>query len=468
MANIEAKTLNEESWESYWQNRPLPILDASKTSLQQMLRRVDRVRTADVANVVLADPLLTLQALRLIGRRERSSLAAEVVSIENIVMLMGTTPFLERFCCLPTVESILLPDAAADYALFQQQVFFVRYLARLALVFADLRHDARLDEIRIASILCRSNDLLRLVGRKQDSRLPAPVPNVCPLLLRLHIPHAVIELLNDPVDAPQRVSLQASVMRLADAFQNGWWQHQVQEELDLVSSILDIQPEITWQALCRVTLSLAADPSFSPEIIQPARWLPMLPGEWPAPAGATPAESKAETQTSPVQSDILTVRMQALHLAGKQRAPAKDIMSLTVRALSEGLGMRRIAFMLLAPGQQELRARFVLGVRQDDPLRHMVIYLDPANVFTKLVEKSQGIWLNETNTAQLLPRFPENFRRCYQAQEFCLMSIFAGTKPLGVIVADRNGTDVLSEYHYQHFKQICLLTTQALGHSVGQ
>ena len=468
MAHIEPNVSHEECWEEYWLNRPLPILEASKANLQQMLRRADRVRAADVANVVLADPLLTLQALRLIGRRERSSLAAEVVSIENIVMLMGTTPFLERFCYLPTVEGVLLPDAAADYASFQQQVFFVRYLARLALVFADFRHDARLDEIRIASILCRSNRLLSLVGRKQDSRIPEPAEEVCPLLLRLHIPHPVIQLLSGPEDAPQRVSLQASVMRLADAFQNGWWQHQVQEELDLISSILDIAPETAWQTLCRITLSFAADPSFSPEIVQPARWLPMLPGEWPALDAASQPEEKTDNQAATVQADALTVRMQALHLAGKQRAPAKDIMALTVRALSEGLGMRRIAFILLAPGQQELRARFVLGVPQNDPLRQMIISLDPANVFTKLVGKTQGIWLNAANSAQFLPHFPASFRRCYPAQEFCLMSIFAGKKPLGVIVADRDGADVLSEYHYQHFKQICLLTTQALSHSVGQ
>ena len=130
MAYVNNKARASESWDIYWSARPIPILEASKSSLQHMLRRAERVRPADVAAVVLADPLLTLQALRYVGQRQRSSLAAEVVSIESVVMLMGTTPFLERFCSLPTVESTLLPDFPDAYSAFLQTLFLSRFSAR--------------------------------------------------------------------------------------------------------------------------------------------------------------------------------------------------------------------------------------------------------------------------------------------------------------------------------------------------
>src|SRR5471030_1411011 len=161
MAYVDRKAGTVESWDSYWSGRPIPILELSKTSLQQMLRRIDRVRPLDVAEVVLADPLLTLQALRFIGRRARSSLTAEVVSIEKIVMLVGTVPFLEQFCCLPTVESVLLPHSPIRYKAFLQTVFLSRFSGRLTLIYAEWRYDARAEEIATAAILSRCDVLLQ-------------------------------------------------------------------------------------------------------------------------------------------------------------------------------------------------------------------------------------------------------------------------------------------------------------------
>lgn len=48
-------------------------------------------------------------------------------------MLMGVTPFLERFCNLPTVESVL-PKYPDDYQAFLGQVFLCRFTSRLALL----------------------------------------------------------------------------------------------------------------------------------------------------------------------------------------------------------------------------------------------------------------------------------------------------------------------------------------------
>ena len=42
MAHVTAKTA-DNAWASYWQNKPMPILEASKSMLQHMLRRAERV-----------------------------------------------------------------------------------------------------------------------------------------------------------------------------------------------------------------------------------------------------------------------------------------------------------------------------------------------------------------------------------------------------------------------------------------
>lgn len=464
MAHVTSMATNDNTWGSYWLNRPMPILEASKTNLQQMLRRAERVRAADVAHVVLADPLLTLQALRFIGRRERTSMAAEVVSIESIVMLMGVAPFLERFGFLPTVESVLLPAAPSEYAVFMQLVMQARFSARLAQIYADLRYDARMDEIVVAALLSRSNALLTLVGGRLDSTMPRPDDEPCRFLSQQKIAQAVVSLLDGKENTVPRAVLQQSVLRLSDALQTGWWQQPVVQELDLIAKVLEVPPDLIWQTLCRVALAFAHEQSTLPDVIQPARWLAMLPGEWPAPI--LPDEKQAVSRGA--TADPLSTHLQALHQAGKQRTTAKDIMALAVRALAEGAGMQRIVFALISPGLPELHSRFVMGWPQDHAIRKLQIRTDAAGLFAKLMEKPQGLWIRESNARQYQAHIPAIVREGFSGGSFCLMSIFAGNKPIGLIMADRSVRDLLTENHYKHFKQICLLTTQALTYNARQ
>ena len=436
-----------------WQNRAMPIFESSKLALQQLARRTDRIRPADVAQVVESDPLLLLQALRFINRRERSLLSADVVSAENIVMLTGVEPFIERFRTLPSVESLLLPDSPERYAAFLQQVFLSRLIAKLSLTYADWRYDARMDEILAAATLSRCHALLALLDPQQ------PAINPAHLSAQLGLPECIVRLFGSAEDAPPRVALQLAVVRLVEAFRFGWWSEAVQQQIAMIAGILDVDPSAAWNALCKTALAFARDPKRWPQVEQPARWLPMLPGEWPEPATAKPdAEPKP---------DPLAAHLHALMQASRG-SPVKDVMALAVRALAEGLGMRRIVFSLLVQGQPELRARYVFGVPQQDPLRQLVIRLDQASLFSKLMQKTQSIWYNADNAAQLARHLPAAFRAEFRSDSFCAMSIFVGSKPIGLIVADQSGADALNERHYRNFKQICLLTSQALTQSAAR
>lgn len=463
MAHVKAKLDTTPAWLAYWRSRPMPILEASKTSLQQMLRRADRVQADAVAEVVLSDPLLTLQALRCMAQRPRSSLAAEVVSIQSIVMMMGTVPFLERFCNLPTVESILLPDSSA-YSAYLQQVFYSRLSVRLALMYADWRFDARLDEIQVAATLSRCNHLLLLLGTQLDKALP-PKPDECAgFLSGLSAPASVVQLLGSADNAPVRVLLQLAVLRLVAAIPRGWWQEETQQELGMIAGMLNMEVTDVWLGLCKVLLHFARDPNRWPQMDQPACLLPMIPGDWPGDVISKPQVER------PIEAgpDMLATHMQALHLSSKNGAQAKDILALTMRALAEGLHMQRVIFALATPGLAELRARFVLGMPQNAPLRQLSIRTDLPGILTRLLEKPQSLWLNRSNAGQYMPHFPTDFRQCFVSDNFFVMSIFIGSKPLGLILADRNGAETLSEHQYQHFKQICLLTTRALSQSTNR
>ncbi|MGC8698438.1 MAG: hypothetical protein ACP5Q0_08160, partial [Halothiobacillus sp.] len=51
------------------------------------------------------------------------------------------------------------------------------------------------------------------------------------------------------------------------------------------------------------------------------------------------------------------------------------------------------------------------------------------------------------------------------ADQFVAMSIFVSDKPVGLLYADAGGNQPVSDFQYQHFKQISTLTSRALAHN---
>ncbi|MGL6041934.1 MAG: GAF domain-containing protein, partial [Deefgea sp.] len=258
-----------------------------------------------------------------------------------------------------------------------------------------------------------------------------------------------------------RSVLQHAAVPLARLLEKGWWQEDVQQKLTTIAAVLNLPFERVWHFLINQLLTFTRKEGRSNQLFSPARWLVMLPGEWPLPE----VKSTLKTDTAVPKKDLLAERMQALHLAGLQGVPTNQVMTLAVRALSEGLGMQRIAFTLLMAAENSLRARYVQGVSPSDPLQSLRISLERQHVLTKLLQKPQSFWLNAGNYQQFLPHLPIELIEQIGAKSFCAMSIFVGDKPVGLIYADCGLDGAVSEFHYQHFKQICLLASKALAHN---
>lgn len=442
-------------WASFWQDRALPILPASAHELTQIARRIDRVRPGEIADVVMRDPLLALQVLRFINQRERSQLAADVVSIEKTVMLMGVVPFLERFGRLPSLER--LQPSPALLASIKNLIVEGQLLLRLSRDYAIQRYDARLDEVLMAAALANLNELLGLLAPLLDPSAPAKAASIGPLLARFGVPDTICGLLEVRGETLPRETLQHAVLHLVYQSRRGWWWPEVAQNLACVAGVLGQEPSLVWQTFCRHALAIAEQESLQHRDFPVARWLPMLPGEWPQPPKPRPVAT-AHT----IEVDRLSRLMQALHLSGKNALPSNQVMALALRVLAEGLGMKRILFALHAPAEKVLKARFLQGVPDEDPLHDLVIKLDEPHLLTQLMQKSQGFWYNDETAPRFRSKLPATLLQHASPTSFCIMSIFVGPKAVGMIYADRHGADAISDDDYLHFKQICVLTGRAL------
>ncbi|MCB5194844.1 hypothetical protein [Deefgea salmonis] len=459
MANVKSAS---PAWLQFWERRAIPILQESRNQLMGMIRRADLIRPSEVAEIVARDPLLTAQVLRMMNQRQKSTMSADVVAIEAAILLIGVTPFLDRFSRAQTVEAVMLPAHQAEYGQLLKRIFEARLARRLATVFANKRFDAKLGEIQAAAILANLCESLALIAPHLDEQAPAACFDVLSLLQLWQMPPPILDLIRVDAEPATRSVLQHAVVPLSRQLERGWWQDEIQQRLVTIAGVLNFSLEQVWHVLTAQLLAFARKEGKSQQLYSPARYLVMLPGDWPAPVNTAKAVVSAAALPS---KDILAERMQALHLAAVQGVPTNQVMALAVRALADGLGLQRIAFTLLMAAENALRARYVQGVAPTDPLHTLRIALEKQHVFTKLLQKPQSFWLNADNYAQFAPHLPSELVEQIGAKSFCAMSIFVGTQPVGLIYADSGLEGTVNEFHYTHFKQICILASKALAHN---
>ncbi|WP_273427921.1 HDOD domain-containing protein [Chitinibacter tainanensis] len=451
MATVAAAT-------SAWFAKPLPIMQASRNQIAGMAKRADRVKPAELSDVVLQDPLFTAQLLRLVNDRVKGGLTADIASVESAILLVGVEPFLERFSRHATLESVLLPDGQQEYALLQKWVFHAQLLRRVARDLADQRYDAKVHEVQAAALLLTLRAILPLMAKVLDPQHSQQAVDIPALLQHWQFPPVVIELVGEMTAPTPRYVLFKAMIPVLEKLESGWWDPDIQSQLATMATVLGQEIGEVWNTLCkcivRQTRRLPANAPF----YSSARWLVMQPGEWPQAAQAAAPASAEQGK------DILVERMQALHLAGLQGAPTNQVMSLAIRALAEGLGLRRIAFALFVAAENNLRMRYVQG-EHTEGLRQLVIPLQEQHLFTRLLQKPASIWLNSGNLAQYVPLLPIQFSEQLGADQFVAMSIFVSDKPVGLLYADAGGNQPVSDFQYQHFKQISTLTSRALAHN---
>ncbi|WP_157314693.1 HDOD domain-containing protein [Chitinibacter sp. GC72] len=445
-----------------WLNKPLPILQASRNQIINMVRRADKIKPAEIAEVVLQDPLLAAQLLRTVNHRNKTALTADIAAIESAILLIGVVPFLDRFARHATVESVMLPALQQEYSQLLKWVFQARVQRKLAHELATQRYDSKVDVVQIAALLQPLQQILPILARAPAIGIADASVNVSQLLQAWQYPVAVTDLLGIMAEPTPRYALHKALLAAVELLEQGWWQPQLQSHLQTMALILGQEVGDVWRTLTKYLLRLTRQLGEQGPFFSPARWLVMQPGDWPVPVVKKAASAVAEPEK--VEKDVLVERMQALHLAGIQGAPTNQVMSLSIKAIADGLGMQRIVFALFMAGENTLRSRYVQG-SDTDALRKMVISLQEMHLFTRLLQKPSSIWLNAGNAAQYRPLLPSEFREQVLADGFCAMSIFVADKPLGILYADPGSTGQVSDYQYQHFKQISTLTSRALAHN---
>jgi hypothetical protein len=134
-----------------------------------------------------------------------------------------------------------------------------------------------------------------------------------------------------------------------------------------------------------------------------------------------------------------------------------------LQGLHQGLGLARVALLLLDPKKHRLHCARTLGISATAAINQLTIDSEIPSLFKRLTEKPAGIWLDDDKRNTLRAMLPEAFMEAAHSGDYLLMSVFNKGEPLAIIYAD-DGDEVqrLSPFQYEQFRQLCAAATLAL------
>lgn len=158
-------------WVRYFQLAEIPVQAHTAQALEDLRANEDAVDARMLAEVVAADPLMTLKLLAYAAALPRSRRQTDVETARQALVLVGITPFFRDFGTQPTVEDHLQGQPEALQGL-HEVIRRAHRAAKFALGFAVHRLDHDAPMIHEAALL----------------------HDFAEMLLWLHAPHLALEI----------------------------------------------------------------------------------------------------------------------------------------------------------------------------------------------------------------------------------------------------------------------------------
>lgn len=510
-----------------WRDRlrpgDVPIFRRTQRRLLEISPRRDTISARDVAGVLLADPLASLQILHGLNKRVMEKYGTEVLAVEHALMMQGLGAYLDGARRLTVLEDTPAGKDPRSLAALQALTRRAQHAAWQARDFAVLHADIRAEEVEVAALLAclpeyllwlRAPDAGRALARlrrrasmEEASQEALGVPMKSLRLAVLEdwsIPPTTLDMLDDRNPGRARQIILAACLDIAERSERGWWDEALLADYEALSAVENIPLD---EAIAYAHANAARAARQGDWLPQPpaAAWGPMIPGDWPpeadeqeaaassaaapaptpvakadtrpgaapaprpsvaAPSPAAPAPTQAaEAAACPMpDKQVLREALQGIeqHLDGSLNL--NQMSAIILKGLHTGLGLSRILFAMATPDGLKVKARFTLGIRADDPLRHFEFALAGKDLFCQLMGKMQGVWVNEGNREKLWPMVGPGLQKTIGAGDFYAMSLHVDNKPIGMIYADRgHGHCGLDPLTYTDFKMLCLQAARGLG-----
>ena len=146
----EAKGL--EYWVAVLTRADLPVLKQTARDLNALREDEKKLTAHSVAEVIARDPIMTVKLLRYLQQHKHKSQTAEVIQVEQALLMLGIEPLFNKVSPDPLVEGVLKSHIAALPHLLRV-VHRSHRASEYARDWAVQLRDLHYEEVRIAALL---------------------------------------------------------------------------------------------------------------------------------------------------------------------------------------------------------------------------------------------------------------------------------------------------------------------------
>lgn len=474
------------AWVKRLDQADLPALKAN-TGLMRQLAADENVDMSRLATLIESDPGLTLRLMRYINNLRHKHLRSEITTVRNALMMLGLTHVQQIPQGLTSIEELDEVDSLRLRKHFSQAL----HAAYQARDWARITKDLIADELYLAALLHNLGETLlnlhapqemaRVRDLMQQKQMEAneaeyvvfgfSIDQLTLELARLwRLPSLLIDSLHGENAQHKRVLNVMLAAHVAKAAEQGWYSPRTVKLVEQTADFL-LSDTASTATLIHKNAVEAARNSAQLNVPHPAACL-LIPAHVQAEEKRPPSGVKIQPELLPdedadfclmPQRRVLLRVMKSLTQT-EESLSLKKVLALTMEGMHEGLGLNRVVFAMLTPDKGQLRARSILGSDNDPLFNRFVIDLESHNLFTRLLEKPQSLWLDENNRGKFFPLIPIGFHKLIRNDSFLVMSLFVRNKPVGIFYADRHTNACrLDAESYKRFKQLVAQASQTLS-----
>lgn len=157
-----------------------------------------------------------------------------------------------------------------------------------------------------------------------------------------------------------------------------------------------------------------------------------------------------------LNQDIYEMFAQRFIKRADQYTQGTQVLDDLLTGLNEGLGLKRLALCIIPPKSETIKVVKGVGFEEKHPLLLSSHPLASNSLFFRLYEKQGCILVTKENRQRIKSMLPGTYSRYVSDQNYLIISIFAGKKPIAILYADREGMhEGVQTFHQSKFKYLC-------------
>jgi hypothetical protein len=462
---------------SSWLSSHHEVVPALEIYHRQALETLeDHTKTIrDLADIIALDPGMSISLYHEVNGGLQHGGKQQVVTVHSALSLLGDSAIADLVMHHKVLDQSH-PDARRRQSYHQLMSRTFHMLAQLEqfITFQGIR---AIFEIRSAALLHNIGEFcaclfdyehyqqyqekFRAIGSEANSAKPVFGFDFHELgrqyAAKSFLPVLVSESLDENIPAGRKARLIQLAADVSHQAEVGWYHPSMKATVEVCAAYLNQSLDGFDKQIWEVAINSARACPFD-DVLPAAARLIMLPDQ------KKPAQPvlKVASETTASAHEFEN-RIQAL-LKTSQPTQA-HLLDLLINHLHDDLHLSRVVLMMLSKDKTRLGARAGKGFDEHSPIRTLVIDITHKSLLKSLLEKQQALWIKTENYDEYVASLPAKFKASFLHENFFLMSMHVGAKPVGIIFCDRfNSVTKLEKLSYAKFKAAIVLTGEALSY----